>query len=161
MLVHVLTLQAHFSFVSQSVNKKHFANPPLPRSSPLWYRFTTVLPFSLMRCSMISGGGAGEDTCCLTALQCCCIGWMFSVSFLKAMGNEDKADVGRELMARSRFMVPANSWNTLLDVIDALFSLGMVSLSTNPTALTRIHSSCVTLQAAAAAAADEHQRSRR
>ncbi len=43
------------------------------------------------------------------------------MSFLKAIGNEDMADVGRELMARSRFMVPANSCNTLLVVNDALF----------------------------------------
>lgn len=43
------------------------------------------------------------------------------MSFLKAIGSEDMADVGRELMARSRFIAPANSCNTLLCVIDALF----------------------------------------
>ncbi len=107
----LLTLQAHFSFVSQSVNKKHLAKPPLPSSSPLKYRLTTVLPFSLMRCSMISGGGAGDEICCFPTLHCCCMGWIFSVSVLEAISM---ADAGRELMARSRFIAFSCCCNKLV-----------------------------------------------
>ena len=110
------------------------------------YRLTTVLPFSLMRCSMISGGGAGEEICCLTALHCCCRGWMFSVSFLEAMGI---ADAGRELMARSRFIAPACSCNCLMGAGDSfLFSL----FPAPPSVLVHTRNSVCTITAVVAAA---------
>jgi len=55
-----MILQAHSCLVSRSVTLKHFANPPLPSSGPLWYRFEVVRPVeSRFWCSMISGGSCG------------------------------------------------------------------------------------------------------